>query len=202
MVNIPNFSKSKIIEVESDRGIEEITITEYRPTDSSLVAKIQVMQEKLPALILKVDALKGLREKIQTKALKEKKLNRNKEISEEEATQLLFDAASELNDSDFSEDDLLELEEMRKEIASIQGEVYELTSTLGQRGLKRFYYKNEPEYIQAEKDNRATDYIDSLDDIPFPVPKLNEIAIAMIQLGSPPESLQKKLERKADGKGK
>lgn len=196
MVNIPNFSKSQIIKVESDQGVEEITISEYQAIDTELVEKIMAYQVKLPGLMMKVNALEGYRNKLQSKLVKVGN------VGEEELEKIMMETASEIDDSKFTKKDVQDIENMAEEAAKMKGDLTLLTWKLGQRGLKRFYYQDEPEYLEAERTNQATKFIDAQKDIKFSVDTMGEIAMIMINLGKAPKKLQRKLEKKAAGKGK
>lgn len=100
------------------------------------------------------------------------------------------------SDEELSEEDLEKAIEMKDQLDSITAEVRVLSNDLAQRGLKRFYYKDEPEYKEAEKDNNLTEYIDSLPDIEIDPDSATLIVNEMIALGSPTEAI------KEAGKGK
>jgi hypothetical protein len=70
-------------------------------------------------------------------------------------------------DTDYSKEEILEIMDMRDEALELNNGIKDLRSIIAQRGLKRFYYKNEPEFKQAEKEGTLTDYIDSLEDVPL-----------------------------------
>lgn len=79
---------------------------------------------------------------------------------------------------------------------------------LAQRGLKRFFYKDCPEFKEAKREDRLIEYIDSLPDIEIARQHVMLVANTMISLSNPPKGLQKSIEdrmredEKAAGKGK
>ena len=107
---------------------------------------------------------------------------------------------SELNDDDYTEEEIQELMNSVKEIQEIEGKLGQISYKLGQRGLKQALYSEDPdtrdEYNRARSENRLTEYIDGLEDIDVDMDHLSNIANIMIELGRPSRPLG------GDGKGK
>ncbi len=199
VVKIPKLYRTKIVEIDvgEDEPVE-IEVRGYRPVDIEIAAKLQSLRNQLPALFNK---LKVFRE-LQAKLIKEaQKQSTDKPISEDELEEKFIDSVLQIDDNDFTEEELQELENSKAEVDRIQREIEEYGSILGQRGLKRFYYKDDDGYREAELNNNATDYIDKLPDIEIDQDNLLKIAYAMIELSAPNQELQKRLEKKT-GKGK
>lgn len=103
---------------------------------------------------------------------------------------------TQLNEAELDESELKEAIQIKDKLDEITAEVRELSNDLAQRGLKRFFYQDEEEYKEAEKDNKLTSYLDSLPDIEIDPDNATTICNVMISLGSPTEEL------KDAGKGK
>lgn len=99
-------------------------------------------------------------------------------------------------ESEITEKDLKEIKNLSDDIDNVMKDIKEISYDLAQRGLKRFYYKDEPGFKEAEKDNKLTEYLDSLENIEIDYDTANMVCNTMVELGSPTEPL------KDAGKGK
>lgn len=200
VVKIPKLYRTKTIEI--DVGEEEpieIEVRGYRPVDIEIAAKLQSLRNELPALFNKLKVFRELQNKLIKEAQKQPA---DKPLSEEELGDKFIDGVLQIQDNEFTEEELQELENSKSEVDRINREIEEYASILGQRGLKRFYYKDDEGYKEAESNNEGTDYIDKLQDIEIDQDHLLKIAYAMIELSAPNQKLQKRLEKKAADKGK
>ncbi|OPY25045.1 MAG: hypothetical protein A4E26_00023 [Methanobacterium sp. PtaU1.Bin097] len=200
VVKIPKLYRTRTIEI--DTGEEEpieIEIRGYRPADIDIAAKLQSLRNELPALFNKLKVFRDLQQKLIEKA---KEATGDEPISEDELENEFIDGILSLDDNEFTEEELQELEDSKVEVDRINKEMEEYASVLGQRGLKRFFYKDDKDYKEAESSNTATDYIDQLPDIEIDQDYLLQIAYAMIELSAPNQKLQRRLEKKAADKGK
>jgi len=180
-------SKVKIPKLYRERELDilgnKVLIRGYRPIDHDYVVALISKQGQLPELIKKEDKIKGLMQGVFQKMAQSGKQPTEEEINKE----LLKNISVE----DF--DDLMAIKEEQERL---QGELQVLSEALAQRGLKRFFYRNDPEFIQAERENRGTEYIDSLDPIEIDPDNMLLVATTMIELGSPVKPLP------VDDKGK
>jgi hypothetical protein len=199
VVKIPKLYRTKIVEIEVDGEIHEIEVRGYRPTDIEIAAKLQSLRNELPALYNRLKVFRDLQEKLIREAQKH---SADEPITEEELEEKFIGDVLQIKDEDYTEEEIQELIESKEEVSRIQQEIEKYGSKLGQRGLKRFYLKDEPGYKEAESRNEGTDYINNFQDIEIDQDHLLEIAYVMIELSAPNEKLQNRLARKAAGKGK
>jgi uncharacterized protein YpuA (DUF1002 family) len=157
------------------------------------VLKLQQLQLELPSLALKAERFKEILKPIL------EDIEGKDDITEEEFQGKLAEEVSKLKEDDFSEEDIQEMQNATKDIQKLDAEFKECSAKLAQRGLKRFYYKEEAEYKEADRNNNLTEYIDSLPDIEMSVEDLNNIAVIMLQLGAPKKQFGR---QKGNGKGK
>lgn len=203
VVKIPKLYRTKIIEIETEDEPIEIEIRGYRPADIEYAANLQNLRNQLPSLFNKLKIFRDLQNKIIDES---KKHTPDTPMTPEELESSFVDNMLQIKDNDYTEEELRELEESKVEVDRIQKEIEINASLLGQRGLKRYFYKDDPEYQQAENENRATEHIDKIPDIEIDQDNLTRVAYAMIELSAPNNKLNKRLERKikkkAAGKGK
>lgn len=179
-IKIPQLYRTRELDILGHK----IEIRGYRPIDHDYVVALMHKQGKLPELIGKQDKIKTL-----IAPLMQKMAKKGKQPSEEEINTTLL--------KNMKEEDMQELMGIKNEIDTINAELQVLSEALAQRGLKRFYYKDDDEFKQAERENRGTEYIDGLEDIPIDPDNMLLIATTMIELGSPTKPLPQ-----ADDKGK
>lgn len=201
MVNIPRLYRSKTIEIQVEPESDPISIEVrgYRPIDIEYAAKLQSLRNELPTLFNRLKVFRDLQNKLIKQA---KKRTAENPISPDELESQFMDNVMKIEDSDYTEEELRELEDAKARVDEIQAEIEYNASILGQRGLKRYFFQDEPEYQEAESRNKLTDYIDSIPDIEIDQDNLLKVAYAMVELSAPNEKLQKRLERKAADKGK
>ncbi len=200
MVKLPKTYRS--ITLELDIGEEEplkVEVRGYRPTDIDLASEIQEIRHQLPLMASKLNMVKDIQKKIFAKAKKSRK-----QISQAEVEKLALEEFNNMSMEDLSDEDLKELQGALKEKDRINKELEKVATTLGQRGAKRFFYRDEKEFQEAESQNRGTEYIDKLPDIELDIDNLRKIAFTMLDLSAPSSELQEKLENKSkeDDKGK
>jgi hypothetical protein len=194
MVKIPQFYKYKDYTLTDIEGNEHIIkVGEYKAVDMPYVLKLQQLQLELPSLALKAERFKEILKPIL------EDIEGKDDITEEEFQGKLAEEVSKLKEDDFSEEDIQEMQNATKDIQKLDAEFKECSAKLAQRGLKRFYYKEEAEYKEADRNNNLTEYIDSLPDIEMSVEDLNNIAVIMLQLGAPKKQFGR---QKGNGKGK
>lgn len=191
---IPRFGRKQEYKLVDEDGNEHTYIIKgYRFVDQKMVTTLQKYTVELPALMSQAKILRELQGKFI------EQMNEG-DIPEEDMEKNFMAIIDGLNDDDYSEDEIKELIQLVKNIKEMEGEISELIYTLGQRGLKRAVYKDEPEYSeeyrQAEKENRITEWIDGQEDIDIDIDHLSKIANIMIELGQPTKSLG------GSGKGK
>lgn len=194
MVAIPKFGRSKnYILIDEDGNDHNIKIKGYRASDHELVIKLHKLSAELPKLMEKASILKDFKKKFMDSLNEEN-------FTPEGVEQNFISMISELNDDDYTEEEIQELMNSVKEIQEIEGKLGQISYTLGQRGLKRALYSEDPdtrdEYNRARSENRLTEYIDGLEDIDVDMDHLSNIANIMIELGRPSRPLG------GDGKGK
>lgn len=111
-------------------------------------------------------------------------------------------------DKEITPEDAKKIKKIKDKIDKLLVEVSQISYPLAQRGIKRALYKNTKEYKEAEKENKATEYIDKLPNIELPPYAVTEIVNTMLELGNPDlvgtpsqeeENLQKKRARKRSG---
>ncbi len=180
---IPRFGRSKeYILVDEEGNDIPVKIKGYRASDHKLVIGLHKLSTELPQLTAKADILKDLQKKFLDQLDEDN-------FTPEGVEQNFISMISGLNDDDYSEEEIQDLMNTVQEIQEIEGQVTKLSYTLGQRGLKRALYANVPdlkaEYLQAQKENRLTDWIDEQEDVDVDMDHLENIANIMIELGSP-----------------
>lgn len=183
MVAIPKFGRNKhYILVDTEGNEHDVIIKGYRASDHELVIKLQKYSAELPSLMAKATILKEM----QTKFAEQ--LNEDN-FTPEDVEKNFMSMIGNLNDDDYTEDEIQELITSVKNIQELEGEVTKISYQLGQRGLKRFFYKEDPDtvdaYRQAEHSNRLTEYLDGLEDIDVDMDHLQNVANIMIELGMP-----------------
>lgn len=191
---IPRFGRSKdYILIDEDGNEQLVKIKGYRASDHELVIKLQKYSAELPSLMGKAKILRELQAKFINQLDEE---NFNPEDLEKNFVSMI----GSLNDDDYTEEEIQDLMNSVQEIQEIEGEVTRISVLLGQRGLKRYLYKEDPDtkeaYRQAEHENRLTEYLDGLEDIDVDMDHLQNIANIMIELGLPKRPLP------GSGKGK
>lgn len=191
---IPKFGKHKeylLIDEEDNEHL--IKIKGYRASDHEMVIQLQKLSAELPGLTAKAKILHDL----QAKFLSE--LNEDN-FNPEDIEQNFISMISGLNDEDYTDQEIEDLMKSVQQIQELEGQVANLSFKLGQRGLKRFFYLEDPEtrdeYLQAQRDNRLTEWIDEQEDIDVDMHHLNNVANIMIELGMPTRPLP------GSGKGK
>lgn len=191
---IPKFGrKREYILVDEEGNDYPVTIKGYRASDQELVIKIQKLSTELPGLMSKAEILKDMQKKFLDQLDED---NFNPEDIEKNFMSMI----SSLNDDDYSEEEIEELMNSVQQVQEIEGKLVEYQSKLGQRGLKRFFYHEDEEtrqdYLQAQRDNRLTQWIDDQEDIDVDMDHLQNVANIMIELGVPRRPLP------GSGKGK
>lgn len=186
-VAIPKFGrKQSYILIDENGNEHEIKIRGYRASDHELVLKLQKYTTELPSLMGKAKVLREVQNKL-INTIDEN--NPQPEEIEKNFVSLLND----LDDDDFTDDEIQELMEIVQDIQEMEGEITKISYKLGQRGLKRALYKEDEdyreEYLKAEHENRLTKWIDKQEDIDVDMDHLNNIANIMIQLGMPNRQL-------------
>lgn len=184
---IPRFGRSKdYILIDEDGNEQLVKIKGYRASDHELVIKLQKYSAELPSLMGKAKILRELQAKFINQLDEE---NFNPEDLEKNFVSMI----GSLNDDDYTEEEIQDLMNSVQEIQEIEGEVTRISVLLGQRGLKRYLYKEDPDtkeaYRQAEHENRLTEYLDGLEDIDVDMDHLQNIANIMIELGLPKRPL-------------
>lgn len=186
-VAIPKFGrKQSYILIDENGNEHEIKIRGYRASDHELVLKLQKYTTELPSLMGKAKVLRDVQNKLINTIDED---NPQPEEIEKNFVSLLND----LDDDDFTDEEIKELMEIVKDIQEMEGEITKISYKLGQRGLKRALYKEDEdfqnEYLKAEHENRLTKWIDKQEDIDVDMDHLNNIANIMIQLGMPNRQL-------------
>ena len=186
-VAIPKFGrKQSYILIDENGNEHEIKIRGYRASDHELVLKLQKYTTELPSLMGKAKVLRDVQNKLINTIDED---NPQPEEIEKNFVSLLND----LDDDDFTDEEIKELMEIVKDIQEMEGEITKISYKLGQRGLKRALYKEDEdyreEYLKAEHENRLTEWIDTQEDIDVDMDHLNNIANIMIQLGMPNRQL-------------
>lgn len=194
MVAIPKFGRNKnYILIDEDGNNHNIKIKGYRASDHKLVIQLHKLSAELPKLMEKASILKDFQKKFLDS------LNEDN-FTPEGVEQNFISMISELNDDDYTDEEIQDLMNSVQEIQEIEGKVSELSYKLGQRGLKRALYSEDPdtrdEYNRARSENRLTEYIDGVEDIDVDMDHLSNIANIMIELGRPTHPLG------GSGKGK
>lgn len=184
---IPKFGRTQSYILIDENGNEhEIKIRGYRASDHELVLKLQKYTTELPALMGKAKVLRDVQNKLINTIDED---NPQPEEIEKNFVSLLND----LDDDDFTDEEIKELMEIVQDIQEMEGEITKISYKLGQRGLKRALYKEDEdyreEYLKAEHENRLTKWIDKQEDIDVDMDHLNNIANIMIQLGMPNRQL-------------
>ncbi len=200
VVKIPKTYRSKILELDiGEPELLKVEVRGYRPADIDLVVEIEDIRREIPKLTSKLKVFQKIKDKVTAKAKKSRK-----QVSEKELQEKIKKEFREAKDSDYSEEEIQEILDGTKEINKINSQLNKVTAILGQRGAKRFYYRDEKEFREAENNNTLTEYIDSLPDIEFDIDNLRNIAFTMLDLSSPSKELEEKLDKKAkeDDKGK
>lgn len=204
MVNIPKTYRSKTLHL--DVGEIEPLIIEirgYRPADIDLASEIQEIRNELPRTVQKLELVKDIVKKVQLKA---KKANKN--MTELEAQKMAIEEFNKMDVDKLSDDEVKQVMDARNEVDKVNAKLSLACSELAQRGLKRFFYKDEKDFKEAEITNTLTDHIDSLPDIDMDIDNQRTVAFTMLDLSKPSEDLQTKLENKQKedlkeaGKGK
>lgn len=199
MVNIPKLYKTKIIAIDVGEGPVEIELRGYRPIDIEYVAALQNLKNQIPEIFAQLSMFEDVKKKMLAKINVSVKSGR---IDEEKLKQETMKEIVAMSKNGLSDDMFTEMLKVKEKTDSIELEITKLSYALGQRGLKRFFYKDEPEFKEAERANKTTEYIDGLPDIEVDPIYLKQVAYTMIELGGPSEKLQETLEKKADDKGK
>lgn len=186
-VAIPKFGrKQSYILIDENGNEHEIKIRGYRASDHELVLKLQKYTTELPSLMGKAKVLRDVQNKLINTIDED---NPQPEEIEKNFVSLLND----LDDDDFTDEEIKELMEIVQDIQEMEGEITKISYKLGQRGLKRALYKEDEdyreEYLKAEHENRLTEWIDTQEDIDVDMDHLNNIANIMIQLGMPNRQL-------------
>lgn len=184
---IPKFGrKQSYILIDENGNEHEIKIRGYRASDHELVLKLQKYTTELPSLMGKAKVLRDVQNKLINTIDED---NPQPEDIEKNFVSLLND----LDDDDFTDEEIKELMEIVQDIQEMEGEITKISYKLGQRGLKRALYKEDEdyreEYLKAEHENRLTKWIDKQEDIDVDMDHLNNIANIMIQLGMPNRQL-------------
>lgn len=184
---IPKFGrKQSYILIDENGNEHEIKIRGYRASDHELVLKLQKYTTELPSLMGKAKVLRDVQNKLINTIDED---NPQPEEIEKNFVSLLND----LDDDDFTDEEIKELMEIVQDIQEMEGEITKISYKLGQRGLKRALYKEDEdyreEYLKAEHENRLTEWIDTQEDIDVDMDHLNNIANIMIQLGMPNRQL-------------
>jgi len=147
---------------------------------------LQKYTTELPSLMGKAKVLRDVQNKLINTIDED---NPQPEEIEKNFVSLLND----LDDDDFTDEEIKELMEIVQDIQEMEGEITKISYKLGQRGLKRALYKEDEdyreEYLKAEHENRLTEWIDTQEDIDVDMDHLNNIANIMIQLGMPNRQL-------------
>lgn len=191
---IPKFGrKREYILVDEEGNDYPVTIKGYRAADQELVIKIQKLSTELPGLMSKAEILKDMQKKFLDQLDEDN-------FTPEDIEKNFMSMISSLNDDDYSEEEIEELMNSVQQVQEIEGKLVEYQSKLGQRGLKRFFYHEDEEtrqdYLQAQRDNRLTQWIDDQEDIDVDMDHLQNVANIMIELGVPRRPLP------GSGKGK
>lgn len=191
---IPKFGRTQdYILVDEDGNEHLVKIKGYRASDHELVLKLQKFTTELPTLMGKAKVLREVQKKVINS------IDQN-DPQPDEIEKNFISSLNDLDDDDYTEEEIQELMELVKDIQEMEAEITKISYKLGQRGLKRFLYKEDPdtreEYLKAEHENRLTKWIDTQEDIDVDMDHLNNIANIMIQLGMPNRQLP------GSGKGK
>lgn len=175
MVDIPNLYPEQELIINGN----PVLIGSYSGYDTTYTVPLQQCKTQLPELIRKVSIFKNIQNKINAQK------KDNAELQDEDVMTYL----QEMDDDDFSDEEIHELMEATDKVHELNAQIEEYSELLAQRGLKRFYYKDEPEYIQADIDNNLKNYLDSLPTIKASMDDFKRIANTMIELGGPSEKL-------------
>lgn len=173
MVTIPKLYREKEVQILD----QVVTIRGYRAGDTDYVVALQRSRNRLIDLVGKLQVFKDLQKRVQATA---------QDVSEDELESQLL---SNIKDDDLTPEEIEELVQAKDEIDQLKADIEETSTKLGQRGLKRFYYQDDEGYMEAERLNRGTQYIDNLPDIEVDPDNLTLIANTMLELGSPTERL-------------
>ncbi len=182
MVKIPRLFRSKTINVEG----EDIELRAYKVIDNEYVIPLQKKRNEIITLSLRLFKLS----------------HKEDGTIEREVDGETIEVPKTVDKTafDYTEEDFNEVTRINNELDDLKEKVDQYSAKIAQRGLKRFYYKDEPEYKEARRDNQLTEYIDSLPDIPVDFDNQRLIANTMIELGSPTNPPKPDVEE--DGKGK
>jgi hypothetical protein len=182
MVNRPKLYKTEDYVIETEEGPETITLRGYRPVDIDITNQLQILKNEIIPLALQANVFKKVQKKLELKA------KNGRDVDEKELMKLLGEIDKNISPKDF--DNLMEI---NKKVQALQAEVEKLNAQLAIRGLKRWFYRDEDDFIKAEAENRTTEYIDAIPDREVETEPwiLRDIATIMMRLGEPPKHLTK-----------
>jgi len=139
-------------------GDLEVEIEGYRVADSEYVLKLLEAQNQL---ILLADKYNKIRE--------------------------VYDnlSAEDITEVSIPEETAKEIKELKDRVDELQIQIDRAAYPLAQRGLKRAFYRDTDGYREAQRENRLTEYIDSLPDIEVPPVYVREVVNTMLELSKP-----------------
>lgn len=150
----------------------EIELEGYRVADSDYVLELMNARNELITLSNKYSKIKDAYEKVEK---------------------------GEITELDLDDRVLEDLKRLKNAVDELQIKIDKVSYPLAQRGLKRALYKDEPEYKEAERENRLTEFIDSLPDIEIPPAHISRVVNVMLKLSKPELSNEMMTEKRAGG---
>lgn len=139
-------------------GDFEVEIEGYRVADSEYVLRLLEAQNKMILLADKYNKIKSVYDG----------------LTEKDITEINIPGKT-----------AKELKELKDAVDELQIQIDEASYPLAQRGLKRALYRDDEGYREAQRENRITEYIDSLPDIEVPPLYIREVVNTMLELSKP-----------------
>lgn len=143
---------------DENGNTESVKIKGYRASDHELVIKLHKFSTELPVLMGKTEILREMQSKFINELTEDN-------FTPEDVPKNFMAMINSLNDDDYTEDQIKDLLEVVQNIQVMEGELSEISSKLGQRGLKRAKYGDDLTKISVmrsiltQKENVKEDFI-------------------------------------------
>lgn len=158
-VAIPKYGRVKEYILTDENGnTETVKIKGYRASDHELVIKLHKFSTELPVLMGKTEILREMQSKFISELTEDN-------FTPEDVPKNFMAMINSLNDDDYTEEEIKDLLEVVQNIQVMEGELSEISSKLGQRGLKRAKYGDDltklsvMRIVLAQKENIREDII-------------------------------------------